>query len=136
MDISAIKDIICPTILAVLAFVFNLAINKKVDGMAVIYGLLSLPKELMLLSMGFSTLIIFNDAEIGIIVLLLDITFSAIVYLLYQNSKTQLETSSGITDVGIIKKWWKLILSLTSSFIISVAFYILTLYVCLGGQKI
>lgn len=136
MDVSAIKDIVCPTILALLAFIFNLSINKKVDGMAVMYSLLSLPKELMLLSMGFSTLIIFNDAEVGIIILLLNITFSALVYLLYQNSKNYLETSSGLTNVGVIKKWWKLFLSLSSSFVISVIFYIWTLYVCLGGQKI
>lgn len=136
MDVSAIKDIICPTFLAVLAFMFNLSINKKVDGMAVMYSLMSLPRELMLLSMGFASLIIFNDAEMGIIILLLNIIFAVMVYVLYEKSKNILETSSGITNVGIIKKWWKLILSVLSSFIISVAFYILTLSVCLGGQRI
>lgn len=133
MSAEMVQNFFCPSILVVITFLFNLFVNKKVRGMAILYSVLSLPKELMLLAMGFSILILFDDVNIGIIILLLSIVFAIVVYALYQGAKDFLESSSGINNT--IKKWIPLIVRTFCSYIISGAFYVWTIYECLKGVK-
>jgi len=129
-----VQNIAYPTILAFIALLFDLFINQKAEGMVLLYGFLALPRELMLLSLGFSILHIFNDPSIGVLILLICFGASIFVYALYQASKDYVDKSSGKKD-NFIKQWWPLILMVLISFVVSIFCYFITININIGGIK-
>lgn len=154
---SEYAEIICSTLLAALAFVFELFINKKYKLQIFIKTLMSLPREMMMLSMGFIVSFILSDnqkyidvmssaekSSTGLVCIFIGVILTAIIYGSCEYTNNFLDTSSTIghsqtnskwkNTFKRCKYWFPFIFIVIVNLVLSIAIYILSVSLFVGGE--
>lgn len=134
------QDFLLPTLLVVLTIVLEVSVNKKIHCKDFIECIISLPKEILMLSMGFvvtytATSKNEDTATVGVILIVSSVLAAVMIYALFQYSSLKYSELANNSDALAIKDYIQLILSVFIPIIVSGGFYYSSVIICLGGLK-
>lgn len=136
---NPLQDFVLPIILACVPITLNLVINKKVKKKDFVPCIIEIPKEILLLCMGFVVTYTAQStnevhATTGTIMIVVSFLLLIIVYALYVRSDELYTSLTGIEERDRIKVIFLLSIDVTASWIASGWFFYACLKRCLGGE--
>ncbi len=133
------QEYIQPTLLAVLAVALDLVVNRQFSKKDLIPCMVTIPRELLLLSMGFvftytGTANCDEQITTGTTMIIISFVLSLVIYALCRFSTNAYSSLANKSENQQLRNYFPLLGSITLSILFSVLFFYVSIIICFGGK--